>query len=160
MGKPMEIGGGAEEVGLDLLFGDADDDDDEGPSSTTPGTLFPVGQPFLDMTHGNSVPPLVIDDLCVRMGNLEYEHGVLVKKMRTVSDAQVANGISIREIWPRVTTVEGQVQVMVSQAEQVCRDRRLAEMESLESTLMSDMLWMEERLAVLEKKLSRPSLGP
>ncbi|GKG38648.1 hypothetical protein Tco_0460360, partial [Tanacetum coccineum] len=78
IGEPMEIAGGAEEAGLDLLFGDdTDDDDDEddwedddewlmapvtppratvtlpstykvgGPSSTTPGTLFPAGQPFL-----------------------------------------------------------------------------------------------------------------
>ncbi|GKB78791.1 hypothetical protein Tco_0945686 [Tanacetum coccineum] len=32
MGEPMEIAGGAEEAGLDLLFGDYtdDDDDDEG----------------------------------------------------------------------------------------------------------------------------------
>ncbi|GKA41684.1 hypothetical protein Tco_0734344 [Tanacetum coccineum] len=186
------------------------------PSSTTPGTLFPAGQPFLGMTHGTSVPPSVIDDLCVRMGNLEYGHGALVKKMGTVSDAQVADGISIGEIWPRVTTVEGQVQVMVSQAMQVVSRleeietrvqqvesrvdthpsdhmavqgqevivglsqqvqtlqtslhgaelqnqqlrTRLAEMESRESTLMSYMLWMEERLAVLEKKLPGPPPGP
>ncbi|GKG54292.1 hypothetical protein Tco_0557815, partial [Tanacetum coccineum] len=60
------------------------------------------------MTHGTSVPPSVIEDLCMRMDNLEYEHGALVKKMGTVSDAQVVDGISIEEIRPRVTTVEGQ----------------------------------------------------
>nr|GEX55289.1 hypothetical protein [Tanacetum cinerariifolium] len=185
MGEPMEIRGGAEEARLDLLFGD--DDDDEGPSSTTPMTLFPVGQPFPDMTHGTFMPPSVIDDLCVRMGNLEYGHGVLLKKMGTVSDAQVADNISIREIWPRVTTVEGQVQVMVSQAEHVGHEvivrlsqqvqtlqtllhgaelqnqqlrTRLAEMKSRESTLMSYMLWMEERLVVLEKKLPGPPPRP
>ncbi|GJR27372.1 hypothetical protein Tco_1103604 [Tanacetum coccineum] len=163
----------------------------EGPSSTTPGTLFHAGQPFTVMTHGTSVPPSVIDDLCVRMGNLKYGHVVLVKKMGTVSDAQVADDISIGEIWPRVTTVKGQVQVMVSQAVQVVSKleeiktrvqqvksrvdthpsdhtavqgqelrTRLVEMESRESTLMSYMLWMEERLAVLEKKLPGPPTGP
>ncbi|GKA87219.1 hypothetical protein Tco_0808930, partial [Tanacetum coccineum] len=129
-----------------------------GRSSTTPGILFPAGQPFLGMTHGTSVPSSVIDD----------EDG---------------------EIWPRVTTIEGQVQVMVSQAVHVMSRlkeietrvqqvesrvdthpsdhmanqqlrTRLAEMESRESTLMSHMLWIEERLAVLEKKLTRPPPGP
>ncbi|GKF55253.1 hypothetical protein Tco_0165593 [Tanacetum coccineum] len=79
-----------------------------------PGLSEAPGQPFLYMTHGTYMPPSVIEDLCVRMDNLEYGHGALVKKMGTVSDAQVADGIAIREIWPRVTTVEGQVQVMVS----------------------------------------------
>nr|GEY16230.1 hypothetical protein [Tanacetum cinerariifolium] len=50
----------------------------------------------------------VIDDLCVRTSNLEYRHGELVKKMETVSDAEVADSIAIREIHPRVTTLEGQ----------------------------------------------------
>ncbi|GJZ74808.1 hypothetical protein Tco_0639273 [Tanacetum coccineum] len=160
-----------------------------GPSSTTPETLLPAGQPFLDMTHGTYMPPSVIEDLCVGMDNLEYGHGALVKKMGTVSDAQVADGIAIGEIWPRVTTVEGQVQVMVSQVVQVVSrleeietrvqqvqtlhtslhgaelqnqqlQTRLAEMESRESTLMSYMLWMEEHLAVLEKKLPGPPPGP
>ncbi|GKD35279.1 hypothetical protein Tco_1250788 [Tanacetum coccineum] len=35
------------------------------------------------------VPPSVIEDLCTRMGNLEYGHRQLVKKMITVSDAEV-----------------------------------------------------------------------
>ncbi|GJW73584.1 hypothetical protein Tco_0132954 [Tanacetum coccineum] len=141
-----EASGGAEEAGLDLLFGDdTDDDDDEddwesddewlmtpvtppratvtfsstyevgGPSTTTSGTL-PVGQPFPGMTRRTSMLPSVVDDLCVRMGNLEYGHGALVKKMGTVGDAQVADSIAVGEIWPRVTTVEGQVQVMALQA--------------------------------------------
>ncbi|GKF01024.1 hypothetical protein Tco_0027947 [Tanacetum coccineum] len=62
------------------------------------------------------------------MGNLEYRYGALVKKMGTVSDAQVANNIVVGEIWPRVTTVEGQVQVMASQAVQVVS--RLEEIET------------------------------
>ncbi|GJX68112.1 hypothetical protein Tco_0303839 [Tanacetum coccineum] len=141
MGDPMKIAGGAEEAGLDLLFCDNmdDDNDDEddwenddewlmapmtplgatvtfsstyevgGPSTTTLGTLLPARQPFSGMTCGTSMLPSMIDDLCVRMGNLEYRHGALVKKMGTVSDAQVADSIAVGEIWPRVTTVEGQM---------------------------------------------------
>nr|GFC15315.1 hypothetical protein [Tanacetum cinerariifolium] len=78
----------------------------------------------------------VIDDLCVRMGNLEYRHGELVKKMKIVSDAEAADSIAIREIHPRVTTLEGQ------------------------GTLISYVSWMEERLVVLEKRLTRPPTGP
>nr|GFB22530.1 hypothetical protein [Tanacetum cinerariifolium]GFB40240.1 hypothetical protein [Tanacetum cinerariifolium] len=37
---------------------------------------------------------------------------------------------------------------------------RLAEMESRDSTLMSYMLWMEERLIGLEKKLPGSPLEP
>nr|GEY79165.1 putative reverse transcriptase domain-containing protein [Tanacetum cinerariifolium] len=37
----------------------------------------------------------VIDDLCVRMSNLEYRHEELVKKMEIVSDAEVADSIAI-----------------------------------------------------------------
>ncbi|GJZ50405.1 hypothetical protein Tco_0604595 [Tanacetum coccineum] len=185
----MEIAGGAEEAGLVLLFGDDtdDDDDDEDDWEVDDEWLMALVTPlratlFPSMTYGTFVPHSVIDDLCVRMGNLEYEHGDLVKKMDRVSDAQVADDISIRRIWPRVTTVEGQVQVMVSHAVQVVS--RLKEIktrvqqvesrvdthpseymavqghESRESTLMSYMLWMEERLAVLEKKLPGPPPGP
>ncbi|GKD33875.1 hypothetical protein Tco_1249384 [Tanacetum coccineum] len=38
----------------------------------------------------------------------------LVQRL-TVSDAEVAAGVTIRELGPRVYVVEGQVQVMVSQ---------------------------------------------
>nr|GEX91045.1 hypothetical protein [Tanacetum cinerariifolium] len=55
------------------------------------------------------------EDLSTRMGNLEYGHGRLVKKVIQVSDAEVANGIAIREISTRFSDVEGQVQVMASQ---------------------------------------------
>ncbi|GKE46281.1 hypothetical protein Tco_1477539 [Tanacetum coccineum] len=84
MGEPMEMADGAEVAELGLLFGDGtDDDEDEGWRTVfyhTQDTIY-RRQPFPGMTHGNSVPPSVIDDLGVRMGNLEYEHGALVKKM-------------------------------------------------------------------------------
>nr|GEW64259.1 putative reverse transcriptase domain-containing protein [Tanacetum cinerariifolium] len=44
-------------------------------------------------------------------GNLEYRHGVLMRKMEEASDAKVADSIAIEEIYPRVATVGEQVQV-------------------------------------------------
>ncbi|GJT42487.1 hypothetical protein Tco_0951202 [Tanacetum coccineum] len=186
MGVPMEIAGGAEQAELDLLFGDDTDDDNDGPSATILGTLFHTEQPFPDMTHGTSMPPSVIGDFSVRMGNLEYGHGALVKKMGTVSDAQVVSRLEeietkVQQVESRVDThpsghmaLQGQdVIVGLSQQVQTLQTSlhgaelqnqqlrtRLAEMENRESTLMSYMLWMEERLAVLEKKLLGTPPGP
>nr|GEU86841.1 hypothetical protein [Tanacetum cinerariifolium] len=99
----------------------------------------------------------------------EYRHGVLMRKMEEVSDAEVADNITIRDIHPRVAIVGEQVQVMESQAVQVVQtlqtalhgielqnqqlQTRVAEMESHVGILMSYMLWMEERLTILEKRL-------
>nr|GEY23724.1 hypothetical protein [Tanacetum cinerariifolium] len=80
-----------------------------------PSTTAAEGHYFTLPAPGFSVPPLVIEDLSTRMGNLEYGHGQLVKKVIQVSDAEVADGIPIWEIGPRVSAVEGHVQVMTSQ---------------------------------------------
>nr|GEU31470.1 reverse transcriptase domain-containing protein [Tanacetum cinerariifolium] len=71
-------------------------------------TATPVGHPLTTIASGVATQPQVIDDLCVRMSNLEYRHGELVKKMEMVSDVKVAGCIAIGEIHPRVTTLEGQ----------------------------------------------------
>nr|GFC74099.1 hypothetical protein [Tanacetum cinerariifolium] len=68
---------------------------------------------------GLPVPPTVIEDLITRLGNLEYRHEVLMRKIKEVSDAEVADSIAIGEIHPRVAIVGEQVQVMESQAVQV-----------------------------------------
>ncbi|GJW38324.1 hypothetical protein Tco_0064169 [Tanacetum coccineum] len=60
-------------------------------------------------------PPSVYEDLSTRLCNLEYGHGQLVQKVIQVSDAEVAAGVTIREIGPRVFAVEGHVQVIASQ---------------------------------------------
>nr|GFA41269.1 hypothetical protein [Tanacetum cinerariifolium] len=114
-----------------------------------------VDEPMVD-------PEVNEEDLSTRLGNLEYKHGVLMRKMEEVSDAEVADNITIREIHPRVATVEEQVQVMESQAMQVEQQlwTRVAEMESHVGVLMSYMLWMEKGLTVLEKRLLGPPLGP
>ncbi|GJZ44347.1 hypothetical protein Tco_0591602 [Tanacetum coccineum] len=80
-----------------------------------PYTAAAEGQSFLLPTPGLPVSPSVIEDLITRMGNLEYGDGQLVKKVIQVSDAKVADGITIGEIGPRVSAIEGQVQVMASQ---------------------------------------------
>nr|GEY26249.1 hypothetical protein [Tanacetum cinerariifolium] len=149
----------------------------EGPSTAAiEGPSFPLPSP------GLHVPPTVIEDLSTHLGNLKYRHGVLMRKMEEVSDAEVADSIAIGEIHPRVAIVGEQVQVMESYAVQVVSGlkeietrvqqvesrvdtyssgqmanqqllTRVAEMESHVGILMSYMLWMEERLTVLEKRL-------
>nr|GEW21314.1 putative reverse transcriptase domain-containing protein [Tanacetum cinerariifolium] len=117
------------------------------------------------MTSGVATQPQVIDDLCVRMSNLEYRHGELVKKIDIVSDTEVADSIAIREIHPRVTTLEGQVQTLQTslhgawlQNQQL--QTRLSEMENREGIIISFMCWMEDRLVVLEKRPMGPPTGP
>ncbi|GJW79355.1 hypothetical protein Tco_0141037 [Tanacetum coccineum] len=73
------------------------------------------GHSLVLLAPGALVPPSMIEDLCNRMGNLEHGHGLLVKKVIKVSDAEVADGIAIGEIGCRVSVVEGQMQVMTSQ---------------------------------------------
>ncbi|GJW75164.1 putative ribonuclease H-like domain-containing protein [Tanacetum coccineum] len=94
-----------------MLFGDDDfgDIDSKGFDEEEVWESFPLPAP------GLPIPPLVIEDLSTHLGNLEYGHKQLVKKVIQVSDAEVAASISIREIDPRVFAVEGQVQVMASQ---------------------------------------------
>nr|GEZ62706.1 putative reverse transcriptase domain-containing protein [Tanacetum cinerariifolium] len=156
-----------------------------------PSTATIEGQSFLLPAPGLHVHPIVIEDLSTYLGNLEYRHRVLMRKIEEVRDAEVADSISIGEIHPRVATVGEQVQVMESQIVQVMAvpgqdeivrlsqrvqtlqtalhetelqnqqlQTRVAEMESYVDILMSYMLWMEERLTVLEKRLPGPPPGP
>nr|GFA27938.1 putative reverse transcriptase domain-containing protein [Tanacetum cinerariifolium] len=79
-----------------------------GPSTAAiEGPSFPLPAP------GLHVPPTTIEDLSTRLGNLEYRHGVFMRKMEEVSDAEVADSIPIREIHPRVATVGEQVESRV-----------------------------------------------
>nr|GFA98070.1 hypothetical protein [Tanacetum cinerariifolium] len=124
--------------------------------------------------HGNQFaqhpnPQPMIEDLSTRLGNLEYRHGVLMRKMKEVSDAEVADSIAIGEIYTRVAVVREQVQVMESQAVQVVsrvdtytsgQMAVLGQDEIVGLSQQSYMLWMEERLTVLEKRLPGPPPGP
>ncbi|GKB28382.1 hypothetical protein Tco_0867783 [Tanacetum coccineum] len=129
-----------------------------------PSTAAAEGNFLALPTPGFPVPPSVIEDLCTRMGNLEYGHGQLVKNVIQVSDAEVADGITIREIGPRVSAVEGQVQVMASQMVQAVGrlehiqqlQTMVAEMSSHESTLMQCILGMDKCHADLERRPPGP----
>nr|GEZ43067.1 hypothetical protein [Tanacetum cinerariifolium] len=70
-----------------------------GLSTAVEGQSFPFPAP------GLPVPPSVIEDLITRMGNLEYGHGQLMKKVIQVSDTEVKDGITIVEIGPRVSAI-------------------------------------------------------
>ncbi|GJY34837.1 hypothetical protein Tco_0419306 [Tanacetum coccineum] len=70
----------------------------------TPSGVYEVGGPSTAAAEGPSfplqapglpIPPSVIEDLSTRLGNLEYGHGQLVKKVIQVSDAEVATGVTI-----------------------------------------------------------------
>nr|GEZ75933.1 hypothetical protein [Tanacetum cinerariifolium] len=141
-----------------------------------PSTAIIEGPSFPLLATGLPVPPTVIEDLGTRLGNLEYRHEVLTRKMEEVSDAEVADNIAIREIHPRVATVgEHGQDVIAGSSEQVQTLQtalhetelqnqqlrtRVTEMESHVGVVMSHMLWMEERLTVLEKRLPGPPSGP
>nr|GEX95376.1 hypothetical protein [Tanacetum cinerariifolium] len=86
--------------------------------------MAPVTPPRATMTVSSAYK---VGGLSTRLGNLEYRHGVLMKKMEEVSDAEVADSITIGEIHPIVATMGEQVQVMKSQTRQVVS--RLKEIE-------------------------------
>nr|GFA24052.1 hypothetical protein [Tanacetum cinerariifolium] len=74
-----------------------------------PSTAIDEGHSLTLPAPGFLVHSSVIKDLSACMGNLEYGHGQLVKKVIQVSDAEVADGIAIREIGPRISAVKGHV---------------------------------------------------
>ncbi|GJW79607.1 hypothetical protein Tco_0143582 [Tanacetum coccineum] len=124
-------------------------------------------------------PPSVYEDLSTRLGNLEYRHGQLVKKVIQVSDAKVAAGISIGEIGPRIGTQVEQGQQTATQRDELItrltqqvqalqaavhqRDSHIqqpqttiSETSSRESTLMQCILGMDKKLADLERRPPGP----
>nr|GEX34547.1 hypothetical protein [Tanacetum cinerariifolium] len=106
-----------------------------------PSTAADDGPSFPHPAPGLPVPTTVIENLSTRLGNLEYRHEVLMRKMEEVSDAEVADSITIGEIHPRVATVEEQVQTLQTalhgaelQNQQL--RTRVAEMESREGSFV------------------------
>ncbi|GKD00930.1 hypothetical protein Tco_1171204 [Tanacetum coccineum] len=121
-----------------------------------PSTAATEGHSFTLPVPGFPVPPSVIKDLCTRMGNLEYGHGKLVKKVIQVSDAEVADGIAIGEIGPRVSAVEGQAAMQHRDVQIQQLQTLVSTMSSRESTLMQCILGMDKHLADLERRPPGP----
>ncbi|GKF45630.1 hypothetical protein Tco_0135432 [Tanacetum coccineum] len=90
---------------LAMLFGDDDSSDDILDDDEDDEEVWEVNEEWL---MAPVTPPL----MPVMPSPSTYE---LVKKVIQVSDAEVADGLAIREIGPRVFAVDGQVQVMASQ---------------------------------------------
>nr|GEZ25902.1 hypothetical protein [Tanacetum cinerariifolium] len=124
-------------------------------------------------------PPSTYEDLRTHMGNLEYSHGLLVKNVMTVSDAEVADGIAIGEIRLRVYAIEGQDQQVITQRDDVIselsqqvqtlqvavqhRDVQiqqlqtlLAEMSSREGTFIKCIHGLDKCLADVERRYPGP----
>ncbi|GJV92963.1 hypothetical protein Tco_1540776 [Tanacetum coccineum] len=80
------------------------------------------GQSFPLPALGLPIPPSVIEDLSTRLGNLEYGHGQLMKKVIRVSDADVAVGVTIGEIGPRIFAIAGHGQQTATQRDEVIAD--------------------------------------
>nr|GFC05198.1 hypothetical protein [Tanacetum cinerariifolium] len=78
-----------------------------GPSTAAiEGPSFPLPAP------GLHVPPTVIEDLSTRLGNLEYRHGVLMRKIEEVQvmESQAVQVVSeLKEIETKVQKVESRV---------------------------------------------------
>ncbi|GJZ41102.1 hypothetical protein Tco_0587988 [Tanacetum coccineum] len=140
------------EEGLAALFGD-DDFEDDASDGFNEEEVWEVNEEWL---MSPTTPPSVL--------------AMPPPSVYEVSDAEVAAGVSIGEIGPRVFVVEGQVQVIASQMvhaadrwEQALqaavqqRDTQIQqlqttvlEMDSRESTLIRCILGLERRLAALE----------
>nr|GEZ95042.1 hypothetical protein [Tanacetum cinerariifolium] len=132
----VPLGGEVDELMVDLEFDEEEMDDDDdwdddvewlmAPVTSLRATVtvlstYEVGGPSTATAEGPSfpfpvpglpVPPTVIEDLSTCLGNLEYIHEVLIRKMEEVSDAEVADSIAIGEIRLRVATVKEHVQTL------------------------------------------------
>ncbi|GKF80141.1 hypothetical protein Tco_0238743 [Tanacetum coccineum] len=98
-----------------------------------PSIIAAEGQSFPLLAPGLPVPPSVIKDLITRMGNLEYGHGQLVKKVIQVMASQMVqaeDGLEQAAVQQRDSQIQ-QLQTMVS------------EMSSRESRLMQCILGMD-----------------
>ncbi|GKC69146.1 hypothetical protein Tco_1115029 [Tanacetum coccineum] len=128
-----------------------------------PLSTYEVGGPFTAAAEGYSltllapgvpVPPSVIEDLCTRMGNLEYRHGQLVKKVITVSDVEVADHIAIGEIGPRVSAVEGQGQQAATQRDEVI-SRLSQQVKTLQAAVQQRDMQIQQLQTMVAEMSSR-----
>nr|GFB54087.1 hypothetical protein [Tanacetum cinerariifolium] len=127
-----------------------------GPSTAAiEGTSFPFPAP------GLPVPPTVIEDLVVnRLKETETRVQQVESRVDTHPSGQmvVQGQDAIVGLSQQVQTLQTALHETELQNQQL--RTRVTEMESYVGILMSYMLWMEERLTVLEKRLLGPPPGP
>ncbi|GKA58895.1 hypothetical protein Tco_0758208 [Tanacetum coccineum] len=106
------------------------------------------GHSFTLLAPGVPVPPSVIKDLCTRMCNLEYGHGLLVKKVIMVMASQMVQVASGLE----------QAGAHMEQGQQGAtqRDETIAGLSHREGTLIQSILGLVRRLANMERRPPRP----
>ncbi|GJW40493.1 putative reverse transcriptase domain-containing protein [Tanacetum coccineum] len=98
----VPLGEEMDEPMVDPEFDEEEMDDDDGWEEDDEWLMAPVTpEGYYDRSRDTS-----------RMDNLEYRHGVLTRRMEAVRDIEVTNSIAIKEIHPRVTTMEEQVQTL------------------------------------------------
>ncbi|GKB20074.1 hypothetical protein Tco_0853997 [Tanacetum coccineum] len=167
------------EENIAMLFGDDDfcDDDSDGFEDEeevwevneewlmAPHTTSDEGQSFTLLAHGFLVPPSVIEDLCTRVGNLEYGHKQLVKKVMASQMVQAVGileqvGTQVEQGQQTVTQRDEVIfglsqQVQALQAAMQQRDSQIqqlqtmvSEMSSCGSTLMQCILGMDSVLLI------------
>ncbi|GKA98152.1 hypothetical protein Tco_0826046 [Tanacetum coccineum] len=131
-------------------------------------TVAAEGHSLTLLAHGVPVPPSVIEDLCTRMGNLEYGHEMLVKKVMTAvsrleqvgtrmeqdQQATTHRDEVISRISQQVQTLQAVVQHRDVQIQQL--QTLVAEMSSREGTLMQCILGLDRRLADVERRSPGP----
>ncbi|GJT42756.1 hypothetical protein Tco_0951471 [Tanacetum coccineum] len=125
-------------------------------------SVYEVGDPSTAAAEGPSVPllapglpipPSVIDDLSTRLGNLEYGHGQLVKKVIQVLASQMVHAADRFE-QAGAQALQAAMQQRDTQIQQL--QTTVSEMSSWESTLMQCILGMDRRLADLERRPPEP----
>ncbi|GJT48400.1 hypothetical protein Tco_0974557 [Tanacetum coccineum] len=113
-----------------------------------PPSVYEVGGPFTAAAEGQSiplpasglpVPPSMIEDFSTRLGNLEYGHGQLVKKVMV---SQIVYAADRRK---QVGTQVEQGQLIATQRDEV-----------ITALTQQCILWMDRRLVDLERRPPGP----
>ncbi|GKB31003.1 hypothetical protein Tco_0870404 [Tanacetum coccineum] len=127
--------------------------------------LGEMDEPMVDPEFDEEVMEDEVGDVVDAPNPSTYKRqGALTRTMLKVSDIEATNSLAIGETHPRVTALEEQVQTLQtalheSRSKNQQLQTTVAEMHSREGTLMQYMLWMEERLTVLEKRLFTRNLS-
>ncbi|GJX48036.1 hypothetical protein Tco_0273226 [Tanacetum coccineum] len=156
----VPLGGDMDEPMIDLRFNEeVMDDDDDGWDEDDEWLMAPVTPPRATVTV-SSTYEVGGPSTATPVG-----HPLATMAPGVATQPQVANSMPLGRSTLAVTYCErgaGPCRTVLHGAElqnQQLRTR-VAEIESREGTIMSYMMWMEERLTVLEKRLPQPPSRP